>query len=60
MELFDFSDAPAPAPFVEPIHGLHVREIDGATWTLRKPNTFLTRDGADVFSHFFGPAATSH
>jgi hypothetical protein len=44
MELFDFNDAPPPAPFAEPIHGLHVREIDGA----------------DVFSHFFGQAVTSH
>jgi len=44
MELFDLSDAPPPAPFAEPINGLHVREIDGA----------------DVFCHFFGAAATSH
>lgn len=43
MELFDLGDAP-PAPFAEPIHGLHVREIDGA----------------DVFSHFFGHVAMSH
>lgn len=34
-------DAAPPAAFAEPINGLHVREIDGA----------------DVFSHFFGPAA---
>ena len=44
MELFDYDDAPPPAPFVEPIRGLHVREIDGN----------------DVFSHFFGGAGTSH
>jgi hypothetical protein len=41
MELFEFE---APAPFAEPIHGLHVREIDGA----------------DVFSHFFGRSDFSH
>lgn len=44
MELFDYDDVPPPAPFVEPIDGLHVREIDGA----------------DVFQHFFGRAAYSH
>jgi len=44
MELFDYDDAPAPAPFVEPINGLHVREIDGA----------------EVFQHFFGRAGFSH
>jgi len=44
MELFDLSDAPPPAPFAEPINGLHVREIDGA----------------DVFCHFFGATAASH
>ena len=43
MELLEFA-APAPAPFAEPIHGLHVREIDGA----------------DVFSHFFGRSGFSH
>ena len=41
MELLDF-DAPPPAPFAEPIDGLHVREIDGS----------------DVFRHFFGRAAS--
>ena len=44
MELFSFDDAPPPAPFAEPIHGLHVREIDGC----------------DVFSHFFGRTGASH
>jgi hypothetical protein len=43
MELFD-CDAPAPAPFVESINGLHVREIDGS----------------EVFHHFFGRAGISH
>ena len=44
MELFSFDDVPPPAPFVEPIHGLHVRELDGA----------------EVFSHFFGRSGASH
>jgi hypothetical protein len=44
MELFDYDDAPVPAPFVEPIDGLHVREIDGS----------------EVFRHFFGRAGASH
>lgn len=43
MELCEF-EASAPAPFAEPINGLHVREIDGA----------------DVFSHFFGRSGFSH
>ena len=43
MELFEFDDTP-PAPFAEPINGLHVREIDGS----------------EVFHHFFGRADTSH
>jgi hypothetical protein len=43
MELFDH-DAPPPAQFVEPIDGLHVREIDGN----------------EVFHHFFGRAGISH
>ena len=44
MELFDYDDAPPPAPFAEPIDGLHVREIDGC----------------DVFQHFFGRTGISH
>jgi hypothetical protein len=44
MELFDHDDAPPPAPFAEPIDGLHVREIDGS----------------DVFQHFFGRVGFSH
>ncbi len=44
MELFDYDNAPAPAPFVEPIDGLHVREIDGN----------------EVLRHFFGRTGTSH
>ncbi|MCW5661032.1 MAG: hypothetical protein KIT60_25300 [Burkholderiaceae bacterium] len=44
LELFDFDDAPPPAPFSEPIDGLHVREIDGS----------------EVFCHFFGRPGTSH
>ena len=43
MDLCEF-EASAPAPFAEPINGLHVREIDGA----------------DVFSHFFGRSGFSH
>ena len=44
MELFSYDDAPVPAPFAEPINGLHVREIDGL----------------EVFQHFFGRAGISH
>jgi hypothetical protein len=36
--------APAPAPFVESIHGLHVREIDND----------------EVFRHFFGDPSANH
>jgi hypothetical protein len=35
---------PPPAPFAEPIHGLHVREIEGPT----------------VFGQFFDLTAVSH
>ena len=44
MELFSYDEAPRPAPFAEPINGLHVREIDGS----------------EVFQHFFGRAGISH
>ena len=44
MELFDYDDTPKPASFVEPIDGLHVREIDGS----------------EVFHHFFGRAGIRH
>ena len=44
MELFSYDDVPVPAPFAEPINGLHVREIAGS----------------EVFQHFFGRAGISH
>lgn len=44
MELHSLADVPLPAPFAEPIDGLHVREIEGY----------------EVFRHFFGGPGTSH
>jgi hypothetical protein len=44
MELRSIEAAPAPAPFAEPIAGLHVREIQGD----------------EVFRHFFGDPGANH
>jgi hypothetical protein len=44
MELAQRDEAPAAAPFIEAINGLHVREIDGD----------------EVFRHFFGDPRANH
>jgi hypothetical protein len=44
MDLQSLAEAPAPAPFAEPIGGLHVREIDAD----------------EVFRHFFGDPSANH
>jgi hypothetical protein len=44
MELAQRDEAPAAAPFIEAINGLHVREIGGD----------------EVFRHFFGDPRANH